>query len=188
MSEHIERSQKGGDSAKLVSAYERSFIEFLCARLICGKEEISEIICEYRNDIEVKRNNKALESYQIKSTTKNTLNIEEVESALNLFNILNRVDNYSQFVVVTNRNPSNFNLQVLSTYTLEEIPGLNERILKRTNHQFDDSFLSKVRFMKGPEFDIAGAVVRDELSCLPNRDSVFKNLFSFIVNVWNRHT
>jgi hypothetical protein len=49
---HINTSQRGAQSSIGGLTYERDFIAFLCARLICKTENINKIICEYKNDSE----------------------------------------------------------------------------------------------------------------------------------------
>ena len=55
---YIDRSARGGESAKIGITYEKHYITYLCAGMICERENISKIICEYRNDIEVISKNK----------------------------------------------------------------------------------------------------------------------------------
>jgi hypothetical protein len=89
--QHVNKSQEGGESSLRSFDYEKNYIAFLCARMICGKENISKIICEFRNDIEVIFDNQKLRSYQIKFTSDNSLRLEKVYNSIDLFNLLDNI-------------------------------------------------------------------------------------------------
>jgi hypothetical protein len=81
--------------------------------MICNKSEnITKMICEYKNDIEIMFGNE-LTSWQIKSTTGNSVRAKEVYSSIRLFNFLKDTHNYSRFVLVSNRNFTRLDMKPL---------------------------------------------------------------------------
>ena len=89
----IDKSTGGAEAALRAFDYEKNFIVFLCVRMLCGKDNISKVVCEFKNDIEVHFENLPPTSFQIKSTTRNSVKPEEVydsvKSNRKLFTICN---------------------------------------------------------------------------------------------------
>ena len=84
--------------------------------MICKKENIIKIICEYKNDIEILFSDNRLTSWQIKSTGRNTVSTKKVYESIQLFNLLGDSDRYSEFILVSNRNFAELNMQLLVPY------------------------------------------------------------------------
>lgn len=149
--------------------------------MICKSENITKMICEFRNDIETLYGNE-LKSWQIKSTTRNSVRVDEVYDSVKLFNFLNITYEYSQLVLVSNRNFTSFNMQPLAYYNI--FPDLKSKIQQKFDGKLDENFLAKVKLMKGPELDSIRIIITEELSCLPNNRSSANDLISFVDNIW----
>ena len=182
--EYIHRSELGGQSAIAGFTYQRDFIAFLCARMIRKSENIAKLVCEYKNDIEVVLDNK-LTSWQIKSTTANSLGTKEIYHSVQLFEFLNATNEYSQFIIVSNRNftKSRTNMKSLIYYELNNFPDLKSNIQEKLGN-LDANFLAKIKFMKGPELDTIRSVMYHELSCLRDNKLFVNDLVSFVDNIW----
>jgi hypothetical protein len=108
--------------------------------MICKKENIIKIICEYKNDIEILFSDNRLTSWQIKSTGRNTVSTKKVYESIQLFNLLGDSDRYSEFILVSNRNFAELNMQLLVPYARDQIPDLKSKVQKKfdgkllTNH------------------------------------------------------
>jgi Cap4 dsDNA endonuclease len=181
---HITRSQLGGQSSITGFTYQRDFIALLCARMICNKSEnITKMICEYKNDIEIMFGNE-LTSWQIKSTTGNSVRPEEVYSSIRLFNFLKDTDKYSRFVLVSNRNFTRHDMKPLACYGLDHFLDLKSKIQRKFDGKLEENFLTKIKFMKGPEPDSIRSIISQQLSCLPNKKLLLEDLIFFIDNIW----
>jgi Cap4-like dsDNA endonuclease family protein len=183
MNNDVERSHLGGESSIKGFKYQKDFIALLCAKMICKQQKINKIICEYKNDIEVFEDKK-LTSWQIKSTTRNTLETKKVYESINLFYLLNNADNYSKFIIVSNRNFTGLNMQMLAYYDMDNFPDLKSKIQREFGGELGNNFLSKVKFMRGPEPETIRSIISDELSCLHNKKSLSQGIISFIDNIW----
>jgi hypothetical protein len=185
---HIARSQLGGQSSITGFTYQRDFIVLFSARMICKSENITKMICEYRNDIEILVSNK-LTSWQIKSTTANSVRPKEVYDSIRLFNFLNNTDEYSRFVLVSNRNFTKLNMEPLAYYELDDFQDVKSKIERKFNGKLEESLLAKLKFVKGPEPDSIRSIISQELSCLSRekkdmKKSVLECLISFVDNIW----
>lgn len=181
---HITRSQLGGQSSISGFTYQRDFIALLCTKMICNKlENITKMICEYKNDIEIMLGNE-LTSWQIKSTTGNSVRSEEVYDSIRLFNFLKDADRYSMFVLVSNRNFTRFDMSPLAYHKLDGFPDLKSKIQRKFDGKLEENFLAKIKFMKGPEPYSIRSIISQQLSCLPNKRSLPEDLISFIDNIW----
>ena len=149
---HFTRAQLGGQSSITGFTYQRNFTVLLSARMICKSENITKMICEYRNDIEILVGNE-LTSWQIKSTTANSVRPKEVYDSIRLFNFLNNTDEYSRFVLVSNRNFTRLNMEPLAYYELDDFQDFKSKIERKFNGKLEESFLAKLKFVKGPEPD-----------------------------------
>ena len=83
----------GAQAALAGFEYQRDFIALLTAKMLCKSENISRIICEYKNDIEILLGDE-LTTWQIKSTTANSVPPKAVYASIELFNFLNEADEY----------------------------------------------------------------------------------------------
>jgi hypothetical protein len=141
------------------------------------------MICEYKNDIEIMFGNE-LTSWQIKSTTGNSVRPEEVYSSIRLFNFLKDTDKYSRFVLVSNRNFTRHDMKPLACYGLDHFLDLKSKIQRKFDGKLEENFLTKIKFMKGPEPDSIRSIISQQLSCLPNKKLLLEDLIFFIDNIW----
>lgn len=181
---YIHRSERGGQSAIAGFTYQRDFVAFLCARMVCKSENITKLVCEYKNDIEVVLDDQ-LTSWQIKSTTANSLGTKEIYHSVRLFEFLNSTNEYSQFIIVSNRNftMTRTDMKSLIYYESDEFPDLKSKIQENLGN-LNENLLAKIKFMKGPELDTIRSVVYYELSCLPHNKLIVNDLISFVDNIW----
>jgi hypothetical protein len=150
--------------------------------MYCKKVELLRIICEYKNDIETENINHDLWSWQIKSTNLTKLSKEEILKSLDLFYELNRNNNYSRFILVCNKDISSTSMERIIYYSVFE---MDQKLQTLIQGKFiDKDFVSKIYFLKGPDTDSINSVIKDEMSCISNKDHFFKSLFSLIDEIW----
>jgi Cap4 dsDNA endonuclease len=179
---NIAKSQLGGHSAIKGLTYQRDFIALLIARMICRSECITKIICEYRNDIEIQIGNE-LTSWQIKYTTSNSVEPRVVFDSIKLFECLDKTYEFSRFVLVSNRNFTKHNMDYMAYYDLAKFQDLKSKIEREFNKTLTETFLTKLRFMKGPELELIPSIISQQLSHF-NKESIPKDLISFVDNIW----
>lgn len=180
------KSEKGGKSALDGFRYERNIIAFLSVRMYCRKENILKIICEYKNDIEVVYVKEGIWSWQIKRTDDSKLSKQEILKSIELFNSISTSDTYSNFVLFCNKDLVYTKLKKLELYTLKdlenEFPDFSN-ILQGKN--FDQNFLSKLYFMKGPDLEEISAVIKDDMTGIIDKDNFLDQLNTLIDQIWS---
>ncbi len=94
--------------------------------MVCKSENITKLVCEYKNDIEVVLDHQLIFHWQIKSTTANSLGTKEIYHSVRLFEFLNSTNEYSQFIIVSNRNftMTRTDMKSLIYYESDEFPDL----------------------------------------------------------------
>lgn len=181
----ILRSEKGGKSAIDGFKYERDIIAFLSVRMYCNVEKIIQIVCEYKNDIEIMFEELGLCSCQIKKTDSPNLSKREILDSIKLFEQINKSDKYMRLILFCNKDLANTQLNRLELYSMSDLernfPKFN--LLQEAN--YDASFLSKLYFMKGPDLDFMNAIIKDEMICISNKEIFLNKLNSLIDHIWS---
>ena len=182
---YISRSKQGAKSAIDGFKYQMKFTSYLCAKMICkNHENISEIICEYADDIDVIQSSN-LYSYQIKYTSEPSLRLEKVYESIELFKALERLDKYSRYILATNKHIPQSKLEMSNLHSISEFPDLESQIVNKFRGELDGSLLSKIYFTKGPEIESIDSVIFEELaSVYLDPESLKKEIYSLINSIW----
>jgi hypothetical protein len=109
---------------------------------------------------------------------------KKVFDSVMLFNKINNTDKYAEFILVSNRNFTSFNMAMLVPYSIDDLKDVKSKIQRKLDGKLEENFLSKVKFMRGPEPESIHSIIRDELSCLSNPKSLSKDIISFVDSIW----